>query len=263
MVTNNGCKSPFRIGSWEPFHSWPFLALEPGVIPVILTAYQSWDDPPSRGKSSITKPISTSPWCPQAPLDPNSTPRYTCRTPTRLPLRLFFFKWCHCDSHPQAPKNGLELSLLEKGLGFFFQMSRLLDIFPYNPTIHLFFEGVDLCTILRGKNLTKIWCLIWVLGLYTTLVFNGQGLLLEGSNSKIEDKQVLGPYMCIYIYTYMEITLVLNGDWALLFGGFHSPQNRGQDLTVVTQVYMTPTGKKVHQLSTFQLFTRVSGWKWS
>ena len=84
-----------------------------------------------------------------------------------------------------------------KRAGIFFQMSRLLDIFPYNPTIHLFFEGVDLCTILRGKNLTKIWCLIWVLGLYTTLVFNGQGLLLEGSNSKIEDKQVLGPYMCI------------------------------------------------------------------
>ncbi len=34
-----------------------------------------------------------------------------------------------------------------------------------------------------------------------TLVLNGKGLLLEGSNPKIEDKQV--PGICIYIYTYL------------------------------------------------------------
>ena len=32
-----------------------------------------------------------------------------------------------------------------------------------------------------------------------TLVLNGKGLLLEGSNPKIEDKQVPGVYIYIYI----------------------------------------------------------------
>ena len=44
-----------------------------------------------------------------------------------------------------------------------------------------------------------------------TLVLNGKGLLLEGSNPKIEDKEVPGIYiyeyiyMNIYIYTYEYI----------------------------------------------------------
>ena len=38
-----------------------------------------------------------------------------------------------------------------------------------------------------------------------TLVLNGKGLLLEGSNPKIEDKEVPGIY--IYIYIYIEIFL--------------------------------------------------------
>ena len=35
-----------------------------------------------------------------------------------------------------------------------------------------------------------------------TLVLNGKGLLLEGSDPKIEDKQVPGIYMCVFWWIY-------------------------------------------------------------
>ena len=38
-----------------------------------------------------------------------------------------------------------------------------------------------------------------------TPVLIGKGLLFEGSNSKIEDKQVPGIYIYIHIYVYLHI----------------------------------------------------------
>ena len=36
-----------------------------------------------------------------------------------------------------------------------------------------------------------------------TLVWLEKGLVLEASSPKIEDKQVPGVYMCIYVYMYI------------------------------------------------------------
>ena len=38
-----------------------------------------------------------------------------------------------------------------------------------------------------------------------TLVLNGKGLLLEGSNPKIEDKQVPGIYIYIDMIAFMDV----------------------------------------------------------
>ena len=48
----------------------------------------------------------------------------------------------------------------------------------------------------KKKNLKKIF--IYIPGTQMTLVLNGKGLLLEGSDPKIEDKQVPGIYIYIY-----------------------------------------------------------------
>ena len=40
---------------------------------------------------------------------------------------------------------------------------------------------------------------LYIPGTHMTLVLNGKGLFLEGSNPKIEDKQVPGIYIYIYI----------------------------------------------------------------
>ena len=48
---------------------------------------------------------------------------------------------------------------------------------------------------------------IYIPGTQMTLVLNGKGLFLEGSNPKIEDKQVTGIYIhCFFFYLMLKMS---------------------------------------------------------
>ena len=51
---------------------------------------------------------------------------------------------------------------------------------------------------IMNKEMLILYIHIYIPGTQMTLVLNGKGLLLEGSNPKIEDKQVPGMYIYIY-----------------------------------------------------------------